>query len=318
MSFTIAGTGYAHPVRTLDNEELTRMVDTSDEWIVSRTGIRSRYIATTETLTELAVSAARMAMDNAGAEAASIDLVICSTVAGDTKCPTLAGNVLGGLDIRCPAFDVNAACSGFLYALQTAAAYMDAGLAETVLVIAAEMMTRHVDWTDRASCVLFGDGAGAVLLQKGEGLLACRLRAQPDKKNLLVIGQGKSHSVFEETDAAPSVLAMNGPEVFKFAVTSMCRDIKEVLDSSGLGPEDIRYVVPHQANLRILETARQRLGFSEDQIAVNIERYGNTSSASIAILLAELVEQGKLQRGDNIVCTAFGGGLTSAACVIKY
>jgi len=318
MSFYIAGTGYAHPEKVLDNEALTQMVDTSDEWITTRTGIRSRYIATTETLTDLAVAAGRKALDTAGDHAEKVDMVICSTVCGDTKCPTLAGNVLGGLNLRCPAFDVNAACSGFLYALQTAAAYLDAGLADTVLVIAAEMMSRLVDWTDRRSCVLFGDGAGAVLLKKGKGLLSMSLHAQPDTKGLLNIGQGKNHSVFDTHEMVESTLSMNGPEVFKFAVTSMCRDIKDVLCKANLTPADIKMVLPHQANLRIIETARQKLGFVPEQMAVNIERYGNTSSASIAILLAELVESGQLQRGDNLVCTAFGGGLTSAACVIKY
>lgn len=318
MSFQIIGTGYSHPKYVLTNDELSTMVDTSDEWITTRTGIKSRYIATDETLLDLAVDAARQAVEKSGCKPEEIDLILCSTVQGDCKTPSLACMVQRELGAKCPAMDINAACAGFLYSLDVAAAYMDAGRTKNILVVSAEMMSRHADWTDRATCVLFGDGAGAVMLTKGTGLKAIRITAKGDDRDLLVIGGDKGNSPFQKTTLPPPFLKMAGSEVFRFAVVSMCRDIKKVLAQAGMTVDQLTYVLPHQANMRIIHSAAERLGLRDDQIVSSIARYGNTSSSSIPILLGEMVEQGKIKRGDLLALSAFGGGLTTGACIIEF
>ena len=318
MSFQIIGTGRAQPEYVLTNDELSTMVDTSDEWIVPRTGIRTRRICTHETLTDLAAAAARQAIANAGLSPSDIGLIICSTLQGDYKTPMLSGMLLRELRAGCPVFDLNAACSGFIYALDTAAAYLDSGRADHILVVGAEMMTKHIDWTDRATCVLFGDGAGAVVLKKGDGLLSIRIRAKADDQMLLAVGGAHGESPFYKAPKLDEYLHMAGGEVFKFAVGSMCRDVRAVMKEAGVTPGDIRYVLPHQANVRVIDAAAERLGFGKEQVGVNIDHCGNTSSASIPMLLSEMVDDGKIARGDLLVMTAFGGGLTSGACVVRY
>ncbi len=318
MSFQILGTGRAQPEYILTNDELSTMVDTSDEWIVPRTGIKTRRICTHETLTDLAAAAARQAIASAGLAPSDIGLIICSTLQGDYKTPMLSGMLLRELHISCPVFDLNAACSGFIYALDTAAAYLDSGRADNILVVGAEMMTKHIDWSDRATCVLFGDGAGAVVLKKGTNLLSMRVRAKADEQMLLAIGGTHGESPFYKAPKLDEYLHMAGGEVFKFAVGSMCRDVKAVMKEAGVTPADVRYILPHQANVRVITAAAERLGFREEQVGVNIDHCGNTSSASIPLLLDEMVEAGRIARGDILVMTAFGGGLTSGACVVKY
>lgn len=318
MSFSIAGTGRAHPKFILTNDVLSEFLDTSDQWIASRTGIRSRYIATDETLCQLASQAGQRALDRAGWEAGELDLILCSTVQGDYITPSLSCQVQQQIGAGCPAFDLNAACSGFLYGLETAAAFLDSGRAQRILLISAEMMSRHVDWTDRSTCVLFGDGAGAVALEKGNGLKAMRLTAKGDEKGLLQIGGHSGNNPYATAEAPPEALAMQGGEVFKFAVSSMCRDIRKVVEQAGLTMEQVALVLPHQANLRILQSAEERLGLREEQVVSTIDHYGNTSSASIPLMLDELAEAGRLHRGDYLVLSAFGGGLTSGACVVQY
>lgn len=318
MSFSIMGTGRAHPEFILTNDMLSTFLDTSDEWISTRTGIKSRFIATNETLCELAVQAGTRAMNQAGITPNELDLILCSTIQGDYQTPSLSCQVQYHIGANCPAFDLNAACSGFLYGLQTAAAFLDSGRASCILLISAEMMSRHLDWTDRSTCVLFGDGAGAVVLKKGQGLKAIRLNAKGDKKGLLQIGVAPGNCPYTTAHPAPETLAMAGGEVFKFAVSSMCRDIRAVVEQAGLTIEQINLVLPHQANMRIIHSAGERLGLREDQIISTIDHYGNTSSASIPLMLSELDEKGTLHRGDYLVLSAFGGGLTSGACVIQY
>lgn len=318
MSFSIMGTGRAHPKFILTNDMLSTFLDTSDEWISTRTGIKSRFIATSETLCELAVKAGTMAMSQAGIAPNELDLILCSTIQGDYQTPSLSCQVQYHIGANCPAFDLNAACSGFLYGLQTAAAFLDSGRASCILLISAEMMSRHLDWTDRSTCVLFGDGAGAVVLKKGHGLKAIRLNAKGDEKGLLQIGVAPGNCPYTTVHPAPETLAMAGGEVFKFAVSSMCRDIRMVVEQAGLTIEQINLVLPHQANMRIIRSAGERLGLREDQIISTIDHYGNTSSASIPLMLSELDGEGKLHRGDYLVLSAFGGGLTSGACVIQY
>lgn len=316
MSFQIAGTGRAHPAKVLTNEMLSSMVDTTDEWIVSRTGINTRYVCTDETLLDLSKEAAQKALEKAGMSPKDLDLIICSTMKGDYATPSMACLVQKEIGADCPAFDLNAACSGFLYGLDAADAYMASGKAETVLVIGAEMMTRHLDWSDRATCVLFGDGAGAVVLKKGDGLKSIKITARGDNR-LLVIGSTFNESPFGKQLEVDPHFRMNGGEVFKFAVGAILKDVREVMAKAGVAVSDVKMMIPHQANLRVFQAARDKMGFAEEQIAVGIDHYGNTSSASIPLLLDELIEEGKLVKGDIIVLTAFGGGLTTGACVIK-
>ena len=316
MSFQIIGTGRAHPEFVLNNDMLSQIVDTSNEWIVARTGINTRYVSTHETITELSVKAANNALSKAGIGAKDLDLILCATMKGDYACPSLACLVQKEIGADCPAVDLNAACSGFLYALDQADAYIASGKVETVLIIGAELMTRHLDWTDRSTCVLFGDGAGAVVVKKGHGLKSIKITAKGDDE-LLVIGNTFCPSPYGKQPKLDPHFRMKGGEVFKFAVTSVLRDVKDVMKMAGVEVKDVKMLIPHQANQRVFQVAKEKLGFSDEQLAMGIDHYGNTSSASIPLLLDELIEEGKLKPGDIIVMSAFGGGLTTGACVIE-
>lgn len=316
MSFNIIGTGRAAPSFVLTNEKISEIVDTNDEWITSRTGIRERHIATDETLCSLSSAAAKDALKQSGLLPTQLDLIICATMEADDQTPSLACMVQREISATCPAFDLNAACTGFLYAMEVAASFMDSGRAEHILIIAAEMVSKHVDWTDRATCVLFGDGAGAAVLKKGDGYLASHLSATGNDTFLNIPGKNGTSPYSTLPKRAP-VLSMAGSDVFKFAVHAMSNDIRTVLEQSGLQIADIKKFIPHQANIRIIRTAMKNLGLVEDQVAIGVDRYGNTSSASIPLLLSELFDQQELNPGDIIVLAAFGGGLTSGACIIK-
>ncbi len=316
MSFNITGTGRSHPEFVLDNAMLSEIVDTDDEWIVSRTGINTRFVCTKEDITQLSVDASLKALKNAGLGPEELDLIICSTMKGDYATPSLACLVQKEIGAKCPAMDLNAACSGFVYGLDMAQAYFDAGKVEKVLLVGAETMTRHLDWSDRSTCVLFGDGAGAVVLEKGKGLKSIKITAKGDDQ-LLVIGSTFSKSPYGLQEEKDPHFRMKGKEVFRFAVTSVLKDVRDVMDEAGVRVEDVTMLLPHQANLRVFQAVKDKLGFTEDQIAVGIDHYGNTSSASIPLLLDELVEEGRLKKGDIVVMTAFGGGLTTGACVIE-
>ena len=317
MSFEIVGYGRAVPALAVDNDAMAKLVDTSDEWIVQRTGISFRRAVSTETAEGLAIEAAQMALDESGLDPAQLDLIIVSTVSGEYLTPSLSCLVQRGIGAACPAVDINAACVGFVYALDMAGAYFDSGRAETVLVVSCEIMTRHVDWSDRSTCVLFGDGAGAVVLRRGEGLLSVHLTAHGDDK-LLTIPAAKASSPFDKLEhtSAP-MLQMLGAEVYKFAVNAMVSDTHAVLEKAGVKIQEVARFVPHQANARMIQSAAKSLGFTDEQVAINIDRYGNTSSASIPILLSELHDAGHINPGDLIVLSAFGGGLCSGAALIK-
>ncbi len=317
MSFRIVGTGRAVPAYQLTNERLSHMVDTSDEWISSRCGIKNRFICTTESMTELAASAARGALDMAGIAAQEIDLILCATMQGDFVTPSLACTVQKALGATCPAFDVNAACTGFVYALDVAAGYFARSKAERVLLVAAECVSKHIDWTDRSTCVLFGDGAGAVLLTPGDGLLATRLTATGND-DFLVIGGTPSPFPGADLSFGKQAISMNGQEVYRFAVNAMCRDVEAVLREGGVTMEDVRYLLAHQANQRILDAARDRLAVPPDKLVVAVDRYGNTSSASIPLMLDELNRADKIARGDLLALSAFGGGLTTGAALLRW
>lgn len=317
MTFTIIATGSATPAFVLDNGQLSHMVDTSDEWITSRTGMHERHICTTESMTALATQAAEKALAQARLSAADLDLILCATLQGDYICPSLSCTVQQALGAVCPAMDINAACTGFLYALDVADGYFARGKVRHVLVIGAECMSRFVDWEDRATCVLFGDGAGAVVLGPGDGLRALHLEAQGSPQHLNIPG---TVSTFPLASYEPHKQAvyMNGQEIYRFAVQAMCRDIQEAIAEAGITLEDVRYVLAHQANSRILEAAQARLGIPAEKMPMILDRYGNMSAASVPILLDEVHREGKLQEGDFIVLCAFGGGLTAGAAVIQW
>ncbi len=317
MSFSLIGTGSAYPMHTVSNDELANMVDTSDDWIRTRTGIHSRHILTDETMTDIALRAARCAMEDAGIQPEELDLILFATVRGDYITPSMACVLQKGLGAHCPSMDINAACSGFLYALDVADGYFVRGRAKKALVVASEAMSRMTDWTDRATCVLFGDGAGAVVLTSGDDLLSIRVTASGNTDSLL-IPQTKGLSPFAKGTDELACVHMNGQDVYKFAVSSMVRDITAVAEDAGVAQEDITYVLPHQANIRIIEAAKTRLRIRPDRYLTNIDRYGNTSAASIPILLDECNRRQMFQKGDLLALSAFGGGFTTGACMLRW
>lgn len=317
MSFSIAGTGSALPHEIITNEKLGTFLDTSDEWIKSRTGIETRHVFTDETLKGLSVSAGLDALKEAGIDASQLDLIICSTISSDHIVPSLACEVQKSLGAVCPAFDINAACSGFLYALDIAEGYFKKKKDSKILIIAADAMSRLVDWRDRSICVLFADGAGAVVLTQGNDLCAIKLTATGDDKVIVANGP-QGNSPFCEKEPYDPFVSMNGQEVYRFAVSSSVRDLKQVLEMASLQEEDIDLVLLHQANARILEAVSARMKIAEDKFPSNISHCGNTSSASIPILLDELNREGKLKPGMTLAMSAFGGGLTSGACILRW
>lgn len=307
MNFKIIGTGSKLPEAVLTNDDLAQMVDTSDEWIRTRTGIRERRIIKGETLTELAAAAALTALQEAGTTPEELDMILCATVEGDYLVPSLACTVQRAIGAHCAAMDIGAACTGFLYGLDVAAAYFGSGRAKRILLIGAEYLTRYVDFTDRRTCVLFGDGAGAAVLAPGEGLRFVRVWAQGKPEPLSI---GASHQT-------PHIF-MNGQEVFKFAVTTVLRNIKQALKETGLSPQDIGCYLLHQANGRIIEEIGHRLSIPEEKLPQNLEHRGNTSAACIPILLDELNRENRFKTGDTLLLAAFGGGLTSGVCILDW
>ncbi|MBX9880896.1 MAG: ketoacyl-ACP synthase III [Sphingomonas sp.] len=313
----ITGTGSALPARMVTNAELAARVDTSDEWIVERTGIRTRYIAGEgETTASLAIAAARRALEAAGRSAEAVDLIVLATATPDQTFPAAATKVQEALGIRdCIAFDVAAVCSGFLYALQVAENMVRAGSARCALVIGAETFSRILDWEDRATCVLFGDGAGAVLLEAEEGergVLASRLHADGRFNDLLYVDGGPS------TTGTVGKLRMKGREVFRHAVLNLAAVMEEVMGAAGYATTDIDWVVPHQANARILEATAKKLGLDPARVVVTVDRHANTSAASVPLALDTAVRDGRIKRGDLLVLEAMGGGFTWGAALIRY
>lgn len=317
MSFRIIGTGSAHPAYSRTNGDLAEMMDTSDEWIYSRTGIKSRYVCTDETITDVAEAAGRAALENAGVDVSALDGIICTTIRGDYFTPSLACCIQERLGAHCPAFDMNAACTGFLYALDVADGFFVRKRAKKILIVSCENMSKLLDWKDRATCVLFGDGAGAAVLAEGGGLLSIRIAAYGDSK-VMAIPNVSGNSPFNRTPCPPSVLTWSGHEVYKFAVSEMPKQLKAAIRDAGLEQKDVTWVLPHQANLRIIDSAKKRLDIPAERYCTNIAHYGNISSASIPILMDELNRRGTFHPGDILALVAFGGGLTSGACIIRW
>lgn len=317
MSIQILGTGSYVPEKVVSNDDLAQIVETSDEWITQRVGVRTRHISADESAAEMGAKAAQRALDAAGIKAEQLDLIIGATISEDAVCPSMAAQVQEKIGAVCPAFDVNSACSGFLFGLDTAAAFFARGGVQYVLIVGAERMSRLLDWTDRSTCVIFGDGAGAFVVAKGENYLGSRLFTQGGD-NVLLIPLGKGNSPFYEKEEKPVAINMNGQETFKFAVRQIVGDVKQLTEKAGITLEQIDWIVPHQANIRIIDLASRRLGVPMEKFYVNIDHIGNTSAASIPISFDELVRSGKLKKGDLIVMCAFGGGLSSATCLIRW
>jgi len=315
----LLGTGSALPERAVSNAELAKTVDTSDQWIVERTGIRNRHIAGEgETTGTLAILAARRALEAAGLEGKDIGLIVLATATPDNTFPATAAKVQhaiganGGI-----AFDVAAVCSGFLYAIAVADSMLQSGMAQRALVIGAETMSRILDWEDRTTCVLFGDGAGAVVLESrevaedGPGIIASRLHADGAHCDLLCVDGGPSST------GTVGHIRMRGPEVFKHAVVNLAGVLAEVLAAAGIEPTDVDWVVPHQANQRILDATARKFGLPPEKVVVTVDRHANTSAASVPLALDTAVRDGRIKPGDLLVLEAMGGGFTWGACVLR-
>lgn len=313
----VIGTGSARPAKVVTNAMLEGMLDTSDEWIRERTGIVERRVISSERLEELAIEAAKRAIEDAGVSPADIDYIICSNVVNEYVTPALSCIVQGAVGAKCACVDVNAACSGFIYALDMADDRIKSGKAKTILVLAAEEPTRMVDWSDRSMCVLFGDGAGAVVVTEGDELFVSRLTTK-SMLDCLYYRRRLEPTPYVKKEEISGPMYMNGREVFKTAVLSSSRDISHILKEAGLTPSDIKYYVLHQANMRIVDAIANYLKLDMSHFPHNVEYSGNTSSASVPLLLDTLSREGKLQRGDKILMSAFGAGFTTGACIIEW
>jgi 3-oxoacyl-[acyl-carrier-protein] synthase-3 len=323
---TISGTGRAVPERILTNADLTRMIETSDEWITSRTGIKERRMASDgDILSDFCVTAGLQALEAGGVAAKDLDIILLATCTPDHPIPAAACVVQHKLGAKkAAAFDLNAACSGWLYGLHVSDGLVQAGKARNVLLIGAEFLTRYVDYTDRGTCVLFGDGAGATLLQatrSDRGVLATTIRSDGEGSSFISMPGGGSSfppNRPETLEKRLSFIKMMGGETFKVAVRSQTEMCKDVLNESGFTTADVSWLVPHQANERIINAVAERLDIPSERCVMNIARYGNTSSASIPIALDEYVRDGKIKKGDLILFTAFGGGLTWGAALVRW
>lgn len=325
----IAGTGMYAPDKIITNDDMAKIVDTSDEWITERTGIRQRRFSQGETNFYMGAAAARQAIQKAGIDPLQIDLIIGSTVTPDYLVPTLSCIIqdeIGADNAFC--FDINAACSGFIYALDAAHNYLCAGKVKTVLIVCSELLTKITDFSDRSTCVLFGDGSGAAVVQASDGLYRSCLRSEGKSAAALLAGgiKNKSPWAIHCDDEAYAkykptkehYLAMEGREVYRFATRVLCDTVRTACGEAGVEISELSLIIPHQANLRIIQTASDKLGVSMDKMYVNVDRYGNTSCASIPICLDELGASGRLHRGDKIALAGFGGGLTCGAIVMEW
>lgn len=317
MSFSIIGTGSKIPSQRKTNDELAEVMDTNDRWIRSKTGIRERRLLGEETLSDLAEASALLALEDAKVLPRELDLIICATVTSDYVTPSLACVIQQQIKAVCPAFDVNAACTGFLYALDVACGYFARKKDSKILVIGAEAVSKLVNWNDRSTAVIFGDGAGAVVLGEGNGLKAIHLNARGDEAVLFARSQ-QGNCPFRDGEKGDSFLHMQGQKVFQFAVSSMCRDLKQIAKQAGIALEDVDYVLPHQANQRIIDCAIDRLPLAAEKYLGNIACRGNTSAAALPILLDEFHRKGRFQTGDILALASFGAGLTSAAAIVIW
>jgi len=321
---TITGVGSSLPPRLVPNTWFEAQIDTTDEWIRSRTGIEARHFVADGVVTsDLAVEAARNALRTAGIPAEQLDMIVCASVTGDTPFPATAVWVQEKLGLSCPAFDVNAACAGFSYGLATASAFVESGMADTVLLIGAEVYSRILDFTDRQTCVLFGDGAGSTVIQASDrpGIEGTVLGADGTAAEILLLPAGGSREPASAETVAASrhrIQMPNGREVFKRAVTEMAASCREVLEKNGHSPDDVDLLIPHQANARIMVAVAERLGIPLERAVVDVAEVGNTSAASIPIALDRAYRAGRIHEGDLVLFTSFGAGLTWGATAIRW
>ncbi|MGI6070069.1 MAG: beta-ketoacyl-ACP synthase III [Blautia sp.] len=321
MTTRIMGTGSALPHRVLTNEDMSKLVETNDEWISSRTGIKERRLAGQgEDSVTLAVQAGRQALEDAGVSPEEIDLLIVATCSSESYFPSVGCQVQAALGLsHCAAFDISAACSGFLFALHTAHAYIQAGIYQKALLIGAETLSRIIDWKDRSTCVLFGDGAGACVVQAEETGLVDFIQASDGRLGHVLTAEASTLQTPAAKEGKPmKPLAMDGQAVFRFAVKTVPECISRLLERTGTAAEDVKYYVLHQANMRIIQSVAKRLGLSEEKFPMNLASHGNTSAASIPILLDELNRGGRLSRGDFLVLSGFGAGLTWGAALLEW
>jgi len=319
----ITGTGRYLPEKVMTNKDLESLVETSDEWIRERTGIIKRHIAAEgETTCDLAEEAARLALEAAGRKASDVDLIVVATTTPDKTFPSTACLLQQRLDIHgCPAFDVQAVCTGFVYAMGVAEKFVRTGSSRSALVVGAETFSRIIDWTDRDTCVLFGDGAGAVVLEASDtpGVLSTHLHADGAYERLLHVPGGVSKGFdFEDEDGDPRFTAMRGNEVFKMAVNTLGRIVDETLDANGLKKSDVDWLVPHQANIRIIQATARKLNMDMERVVVTVDQHGNTSAASVPMALDVAVRDGRIKPGETLLLEAFGGGFTWGSILLKY
>ena len=315
------------PEKILTNSDLSKMVDTSDEWITKRTGIKERHIAAdTEFTSDLGVKAAQKALQRSGVALEDIDLVITATISPDYFCmPSTATVIANKLGIKgATAFDITAACTGFIYALSIAKAFIESGMKKNVLVVGAEKLSAITDYTDRGTCILFGDGAGSAVISatnnKEEAIVDINTGADGEYADLLMTPNGGTGSAHDslEGESGSCFMQMKGNETFKVAVRTLTKDVKEILEENGMQSEDIKHFIPHQANLRIIKAVGDALNMRKDQVVITVEKYGNTSGASIPMAINDLYESGKLQSGEMMLLDAFGGGLTWGSALIPF
>ena len=320
----IISTGASVPEQVITNGDLSKIVDTSDEWITQRTGIKKRHISGGENTSHFAINTARQVLERAEVAAEDVDLIIVASVTADHGTPSLACMVRKEIGaVNAVAFDVNAACSGFMFALSIADKYIKTGMYENAIVIGAETLSKIVDWKDRATCVLFGDGSGGAYVEKSEdmGILEEELGAKGELWNILTQGYVGCSNAFNDIKHEKDNLwyvNMDGRAVFKFATKAVTKSIERVMDNAGVKADEIKYVVPHQANARIVDIISRKLGVAHDKCYMNMSEYGNTSSASIPIVLNELNEKGLIERGDKLLLTGFGGGMTWGTMLISW
>lgn len=321
----IIGTGSYIPDNTLTNEDISKIVETSHEWIVSRTGIKERHIVSeNQTTSDMALIASERAIENSGLEKKDIDLIIVATMSPDKYTPATASILQSKLGIKnIPSLDITAACSGFVYGLNISKGFIESGIYKNILLVGAEAMSRIVDWEDRSTCVLFGDGAGAVIISRvssDEGILTVELGSDGDGEENLDIPVGGAKTPLDEKNILDRkhYLQMNGGEIFKFAVRKIPEISENILEKNGLKIEDIDYLIPHQANIRIIDSATKKLGIEKDKVIINLDKYGNMSAASIPVAIDESVRNGKIKKGNLLLALGFGAGLTWGATLIKW
>lgn len=313
----IIGTGSVLPKKIVTNDMLAEFLDTSDEWITTRTGVRSRHVISDEKLEDMAIEAAHKALDDSGMSASELDYIICSNVVNEYITPQLSCIIQGGIGASCPCIDINCACAGFIYALEIAESFYKAGRAKNILIVCAEEPTRMTDWADRRTCVLFGDGAGAAVLTEGDNIKGFSMSAASATEKLWQYRtlQPTPYITKMEKDVP---LQMKGQEVFKFAVRASSSDITRLLEDHDLTANDVDHIILHQANIRIINTIRDFLGQPEEKFPTNIEDHGNSSSSCCPILLDECNRKGLLKKGDKIVMSAFGAGFVSGAVLLEW